>query len=87
LFISESLRNGEYTAVNVLHAYQQAAITAHQRTNCLTRMIIDADTWAMQLDQLATDDGYVKPALFGLPVSIKESLSVSGSFQLIHAIG
>jgi hypothetical protein len=29
----------------------------------------------------------VKPALFGLPVSIKESLSVSGSFQLIHAIG
>ena len=71
---SEALQNETYTAVQVLHAYQDKALKAHAKTNCVTQFILEAEQCARQMDKQYT--GKKKPPLFGVPISVKESISV-----------
>uniref|UniRef100_A0A0R3S0Y5 fatty acid amide hydrolase n=1 Tax=Elaeophora elaphi TaxID=1147741 RepID=A0A0R3S0Y5_9BILA len=70
---SECLQSGKFTAKEVLRTYQENAINAHHKTNC-----IESEKWAEELDKKAEDENYQKPPLFGIPVSVKESIQVKG---------
>ncbi|CCF32818.1 amidase [Colletotrichum higginsianum] len=59
--------------IDILRTYGKVALRAHERTNCLTEvMIADAETWV--------DDGSIdmKGPLAGIPVSLKDTIVVGG---------
>ncbi|MFH4982727.1 hypothetical protein AB6A40_009436 [Gnathostoma spinigerum] len=76
----DSLQNGKVTALQVLRAYQEKALAAQEKTNCITQFILEADDWAKTLDeQFETNKGTgQRPPFFGIPFSIKECIGVSG---------
>lgn len=59
--------------IDILRAYGKAALKAHEKTNCLTEVIIGtAEGW--------TTDGSInmKGPLAGIPISLKDSIVVGG---------
>ncbi|KAL4896555.1 amidase [Aspergillus ambiguus] len=75
----EKIASGQFTAVKVTTAFSKRAAIAQQLTNCLTETFFErALSRARELDEhLATTGKPVGP-LHGLPISIKDSFSVSG---------
>lgn len=58
--------------IDILRSYGKAAIKAHEKTNCLTEvMLSEAEQWA------ATDVNLNGP-LAGIPISLKDSIAVRG---------
>lgn len=71
------LKDGSLNCVHVIGCFIRAAITAHKLVNCLTEVLPDlALKTAKQLD--AERDSHEKYALYGLPISLKELISLSG---------
>lgn len=71
------LKGGSLTCVNVIGCFIRAAITAHKLVNCLTEVLPDlALETAKKMDE--SRDSHEKYALFGLPMSLKELISLSG---------
>ncbi|GMR46935.1 hypothetical protein PMAYCL1PPCAC_17130, partial [Pristionchus mayeri] len=58
--------------------YYGLATKAHEKTNCLTNIIKESLNEAKQLDELTKSPLYKKPRLFGIPISIKDSVEVKG---------
>lgn len=59
--------------IDILRAYGKAALKAHEKTNCVTEVMIDAaEGW--------TTDGTInmKGPLAGIPISLKDSIVVGG---------
>lgn len=55
-----------------MRAYGKVAIKAHEKTNCLTEILVpEAEEWAKQEINL-------KGPLAGIPVSLKDSIQVGG---------
>ncbi len=68
------------TATEVLHAFQWSSLKAQEATNCVTAFFMEAEELAAELDaRYANSD--VKPPLFGIPISIKESLQVCQGYS------
>lgn len=60
-------------ATQLLHTYGKVAVKAHEKTNCVTEVLIsDAEKWVK--------DGSInlKGPLAGIPVSLKDSIEVGG---------
>lgn len=58
--------------VDILRAYGKAAIAAHEKTNCLTEiMLLEAEKWA-------ECEININGPLAGIPVSLKDSIIVGG---------
>lgn len=58
--------------VDILHVYGKVAIRAHERTNCLTEILLpEAEAWAENEVDLSGP-------LAGIPVSLKDSIVVKG---------
>ncbi|KAL9094426.1 MAG: hypothetical protein Q9165_003276 [Trypethelium subeluteriae] len=58
--------------VDVLRAYGKVSIKAHEKTNCLTEILLpEAESWAQT-------DVNLKGPLAGIPVSLKDSIVVGG---------
>lgn len=74
--LRNSLKNGEIGPVETLRAFQRKAYESTEKTNCVCFFIQEALEIAENLEHLATDPNYQKPPLFGVPVSIKESIHV-----------
>ncbi|EFP11791.1 CRE-FAAH-3 protein [Caenorhabditis remanei] len=74
--LKNSLQNGEIGPVETVRAFQRKAFEATEKTNCVCLFIQDAMETAQHLEDLAKDPSYQKPPLFGVPVSIKESIHV-----------
>ena len=72
-----SLKTGEVRAVDALRSYQWAALKATSRLNCVCQFISEAETWAIECDAMPQVERAGRP-LHGLPVSIKDNLSVKG---------
>lgn len=75
-----NVQSGKWKASSVLRAYTRAALEAHARTNCITEVLVDearrgAEAWD-NLDFKAIP-GPEQP-LFGMPVSLKDTVSVAG---------
>jgi amidase len=67
------------TAVEVAKAFFHAAVIAHQLTNCLTEIFFDEGlARAEELDKHYKKTGRLVGPLHGLPISIKDALSVRG---------
>ncbi|KAH7707784.1 Protein FAAH-1 a [Aphelenchoides avenae] len=77
----EALQSGTFSCLEVLRAYQEAAVKAHGQTNCIALFITEAETWAKELDARAGGEHREKLTLYGLPVSIKECIAVGPSWS------
>ncbi|KAI0473361.1 amidase [Xylariaceae sp. FL0804] len=69
----EDVHKGTLQPVDLLHTYGKVALKAHERTNCLTEVMIAAAEGWLQ-------DGSVNVAgpLAGIPVSLKDTINVGG---------
>ncbi|KAI1463188.1 amidase signature enzyme [Daldinia caldariorum] len=69
----EDVHKGELKPLDLLNTYGKVALKAHEKTNCLTEiMISDAERWI--------EDGSInmKGPLAGIPISLKDSINVGG---------
>uniref|UniRef100_A0A7E4W9L1 fatty acid amide hydrolase n=1 Tax=Panagrellus redivivus TaxID=6233 RepID=A0A7E4W9L1_PANRE len=78
-----ALRQREVKCQEVLAAYVQTALAVNERLNCVTLFVLEAFDRALELDNNATDNTYDFPNMFGIPISIKESVQVRGYDQTL----
>jgi hypothetical protein len=58
--------------IDVLHTYGKVAVKAHEKTNCVTELLLpEAEEWA-------TSEVNLKGPLAGIPVSLKDTIQVKG---------
>ncbi|PLB51233.1 amidase [Aspergillus steynii IBT 23096] len=75
----EKLASRELSSVEVTTAFSKRAAIAQQLTSCLTETFFEmALSRAQQLDDYLAETGKTVGPLHGLPVSLKESFSVTG---------
>ncbi|KAI1492940.1 amidase [Biscogniauxia mediterranea] len=69
----DNVQNGELQPIDLLHTYGKVALKAHEKTNCLTEVMISAaEGWI--------NDGSINTQgpLAGIPVSLKDTINVGG---------
>eukprot|EP00760_Papus_ankaliazontas_P038302 PhM_4_TR9071/c0_g1_i1/m.56414 len=77
--LAEQIAKKKYTALTVLRAYLTLALEAHEKTNCLTGVMLDvAVREAKAADAHLASTGKVLGPLHGVPISIKENIRVKG---------
>lgn len=60
------------SAVDVLRTYGKVAIKAHEKTNCVTELLVpEAEKWA-------EEEVNLEGPLAGVPVSLKDTVMVKG---------
>ncbi|KAI4155324.1 MAG: hypothetical protein LQ340_001062 [Diploschistes diacapsis] len=68
----QDVHKGAVRPVDVLHAYSKVAVKAHEKTNCLTEVLLpEAESWA-------ENEVDLKGPLAGIPVSLKDTAVVKG---------
>ena len=68
----QAVHDGVFKPVDILRAYGKVAIKAHRATNCLTEvMIAEAEQWS-------EEEVNLKGPLAGIPVSLKDSITIGG---------
>ncbi|PGH12425.1 hypothetical protein AJ79_04261, partial [Helicocarpus griseus UAMH5409] len=68
----EDVHKGVITPLQLLQTYGKVAVRAHNKTNCITELLLpEAEEWAQS-------EINVKGPLAGIPVSLKDSLQVKG---------
>ncbi|KAJ7631228.1 general amidase [Roridomyces roridus] len=73
------LAEGKWSAVQVTTSFYKRAIIAQQLTNCLTEIFVDrALSRAKELDEHLEKTGTVAGPLHGLPISLKDQISIKG---------
>lgn len=74
-----ALAKGQWSAIAVTTAFYKRAIIAHQLTNCLTEIFVEkALARAAELDEYLKTTGKVFGPLHGLPISLKDQISIEG---------
>lgn len=67
----QDVHKGVIKPIDILRTYSKLALKAHEKTNCLTEvMISEAELWAGEVN--------LKGPLAGIPVSLKDTLIVGG---------
>ncbi|KAI8964586.1 amidase signature enzyme [Daldinia sp. FL1419] len=69
----QDVHKGELKPIDLLHTYGKVALKAHEKTNCVTEVMIpDAERWI--------EDGSInlQGPLAGIPVSLKDTINVGG---------
>ncbi len=75
----ERINKKEVSAVDAFCAFADAAIEAHQQTNCLTEIMFDQGlARAPDLDTYILEHGHPLGPLHGLPISLKDQFDVAG---------
>ncbi|ORY32022.1 general amidase [Naematelia encephala] len=83
-----TLREGTWSAVDVITAFIKRAVIAHQLTNCLTEVFFDkALERAKYLDEYRSRTGQTVGPLHGLPISLKDQVEVEGVNQSMCYVG
>ncbi|THH05729.1 hypothetical protein EW146_g9823 [Bondarzewia mesenterica] len=78
-YLLKKLANREWSAVEVTTAFYKRAIVAHQVVNCLTEIFIErALERAAWLDEQLKTTGKPVGPLHGLPISLKDQISIKG---------
>ncbi|PAV65396.1 hypothetical protein WR25_19316 isoform C [Diploscapter pachys] len=76
--LREALQNDSVTCIDVIRTFFGKAVKAHEKTNCVTLFINEAEKWALEWDEKAKDPSFVKPSFFGFPISLKEVVPLKG---------
>lgn len=77
--LAAAIRERRYTAVEVTEAFCHAAVIAHELTNCLTEVFLEEGlARAAELDKHLQETGTVIGPLHGVPISIKDMISIRG---------
>ncbi|KAF7303278.1 Amidase domain-containing protein [Mycena kentingensis (nom. inval.)] len=77
--ILQNLASSKWSSVAVTTAFYKRAIVAQQLTNCLTEIFVDrALARAKALDDHLVKTGHVVGPLHGLPISLKDQISLKG---------
>lgn len=68
----QDVHKGIVKPIDILRSYGKVAIKAHEKTNCLTEVMINpgAEKWIETIN--------LKGPLAGIPVSLKDSITVGG---------
>ena len=75
----EKLKNGEFTAIEIVKAFSHRAAIATQLTNCCTELMFDyGEKRATFLDTYLKTNGKPYGPLHGLPISLKDSFNIPG---------
>ncbi|RAH41009.1 amidase signature enzyme [Aspergillus brunneoviolaceus CBS 621.78] len=83
----EKLSTSEYSAVEVCTAFCKRTAIAQQLTNCLTEIFFEtALERAKVLDEYLKRKGRPMGPLHGLPISLKDSLNVTGEYSTIEYV-
>ena len=70
--LAQNVRQGYTKPIDILRAYGKVAIKAHEKTNCLTEVLLpSAERWT---ETTANLEG----PLAGIPVSLKDTVIVGG---------
>ncbi|GEQ69504.1 hypothetical protein JCM33374_g3176 [Metschnikowia sp. JCM 33374] len=86
--LAEKIAAGEYSAVEVFHAYAKRAVIAHQLTNCAMELFLEEGLKrAHELDEHFKQHGTVVGPLHGLPISLKEHLDVKNKVTHSSYVG
>ncbi|KAI9925774.1 hypothetical protein ASPWEDRAFT_582858 [Aspergillus wentii DTO 134E9] len=68
----QDVQDSALSATDLLHTYGKVAVKAHEKTNCVTELLLpEAEKWAQSEVNL-------KGPLAGIPVSLKDSALVKG---------
>lgn len=66
------VQNDSLAPLDVLRTYGKVAVKAHEKTNCVTELLLpEAESWAQSEVNL-------KGPLAGVPISLKDSVQVKG---------
>ncbi|KAI1022969.1 hypothetical protein LB503_000448 [Fusarium chuoi] len=69
----QAVQNDSSKALDILHTYGKVALRAHERTNCVTEVLLSsAEQW------LKDGSLNLKGPLAGIPVSLKDTVEVEG---------
>jgi Asp-tRNA(Asn)/Glu-tRNA(Gln) amidotransferase A subunit family amidase len=67
------VKAGATAPIDILHAYGKVALKAHERTNCLTEVLIKEAEEYLERGEIN-----LKGPLAGVPVSLKDTIEVGG---------
>lgn len=81
LEIRDGIRQGRFTAMEVLKAFQQRAVKMHRQVNCLVEPVKEAEA-----DAAAVDAGKKEGLLAGLPISIKDNVGIKNYSSTTGAV-
>ncbi|RDW77691.1 hypothetical protein BP6252_05744 [Coleophoma cylindrospora] len=86
--LAGKLSTGEFSAGDVVGAYIQKAVEAHQKTNCLTEVLFtEAIQAAQELDTYYKANGKVVGPLHGIPITLKDQFNVKGFDTTLGYVG
>ncbi|CAI6331438.1 unnamed protein product [Periconia digitata] len=86
--ILHAISSNAVTATDLCEAYISRAVTAHQKTNCLTEIFFDdACKRAGELDQFFKDHGRLVGPLHGVPMTLKDQFDVAGYDSTLGYVG
>ncbi|KAL6703058.1 hypothetical protein ACN47E_010265 [Coniothyrium glycines] len=86
--ILQAILSRAVTASQMLDAYINRAIKAHQHTNCLTEILFeDAVKQASELDDYFQKNGRLMGPLHGVPMTLKDQFDVKGYDSTLGYVG
>ncbi|KAJ5628398.1 Amidase [Penicillium lividum] len=86
--LMERIQKRDFSAVDVVHAYIQRAVVAHQLTNCLTEVVFeDALKQAKKLDEEFQATNKIKGPLHGIPFTVKDQFNIKGFDTSLGYVG
>ncbi|KAK2743891.1 hypothetical protein FQN57_004514 [Myotisia sp. PD_48] len=66
------VHKGALSPLDVLHTYGKVAVKAHEKTNCVTELLLpEAEKWAQS-------EINIRGPLAGIPISLKDSIQIKG---------
>ncbi|KAJ5986790.1 hypothetical protein N7451_011155 [Penicillium sp. IBT 35674x] len=84
----QRMQNGDFSAEQVVQAYIQRAVVAHQLTNCLTEVVFeDALQQAKNLDREFQATHKIKGPLHGIPFTVKDQFNIKDVDTTLGYVG
>ncbi|KAJ5663712.1 Amidase [Penicillium longicatenatum] len=84
----QRIQTGDFSAEQVVKAYIQRAVVAHQLTNCLTEVVFeDALQQAKKLDLEFQTTHQIKGPLHGIPFTVKDQFNIKGVDTTLGYVG
>ncbi|KAJ5936486.1 Amidase [Penicillium verhagenii] len=86
--VLQRMQKGDFSAEQIVRAYIQRAVVAHQLTNCLTEVVFDdALQQAKKLDEDFQITRQIKGPLHGIPFTVKDQFNIKDVDTTLGYVG